>query len=160
MLPIFYPNLVSDKLTTSCIAATRSNIACRFKVAALSGNTAWAFSLSGIAPELNRIQLSVVCCFGQSSKVNWLARWCLLLGLFSSYIVSSINQTSYLKVSFHLIIINVSGIEVRKLDVTSKEEIAALASDVDKIDVLFNCAGWVQSWAREEIHSWTSVYCV
>ena len=44
-------------------------IACCFRVAALSSNTALALSPSGIAPELNRIQLSAICRGGQSGKV-------------------------------------------------------------------------------------------
>ena len=56
-------------------------IACCFRVAALSGNAALALSPSGIAPELNRIQLSAICRCGQSGKVIDLLAWrCLLLG--------------------------------------------------------------------------------
>ena len=44
-------------------------IAFCFRVAALSGNAALALSPSGIAPELNRIQLSAICRNGQSGKV-------------------------------------------------------------------------------------------
>ena len=56
-------------------------IACCFRVAALSGHAALALSPSGIAPELNTIQLSVICHSGQSGKViNLLARRCLPLG--------------------------------------------------------------------------------
>ena len=44
-------------------------IACCFRVAALSGNAALALSPSGIAPKLNRIQLSAICRGGQSGKV-------------------------------------------------------------------------------------------
>src|SRR5688500_3278938 len=33
--------------------------------------------------------------------------------------------------------------QVRRLDVTSPTEIAALAQEIDGIDVLFNCAGYV-----------------
>ena len=36
-----------------------------------------------------------------------------------------------------------AGIEIRTLDVTSPEEIAAIARDLGAIDVLFNCAGYV-----------------
>ena len=57
-------------------------IACCFRVTALSGHAALALSPSSIAPELIRIQLSVVCRCGQSGGViNLLARRCLLLGL-------------------------------------------------------------------------------
>ncbi|XP_072035913.1 dehydrogenase/reductase SDR family member 6-like [Amphiura filiformis] len=35
------------------------------------------------------------------------------------------------------------GIEIRKLDVTKKEEIEALAAEIDRLDILFNCAGYV-----------------
>ena len=56
-------------------------IACCFRVAALSGNAALALSPSGIAPELNRIQLSAICRSGQSGKVIDLLAWrCLPLG--------------------------------------------------------------------------------
>ena len=59
----------------------RMIIACCFRVAALSGHAALALSPSGIAPELNRIQLSVVCRGGQSGKdIDLLARRCLPLG--------------------------------------------------------------------------------
>ena len=55
--------------------------ACCFRVAALFGYAALALSPSGIAPELNRIQLSVICRDGQSGKViDQLARPCLPLG--------------------------------------------------------------------------------
>ena len=47
----------------------------------LSGNAALALSPSGIASELNRIQLSAICCGGQSGKVIDLLAWrCLPLG--------------------------------------------------------------------------------
>ena len=56
-------------------------IACCFRVATLSGNAALALSPSGIAPELNRIQLSAICRGGQSGKVIDLLAWrCLPLG--------------------------------------------------------------------------------
>ena len=56
-------------------------ITCCFRVAALSGNAALALSPSGIAPELNRIQLSAICRCGQSGKVIDLLAWrCLPLG--------------------------------------------------------------------------------
>ena len=51
------------------------SIACCFRVAALSGNTALALSPSGIAPKLNRIQLSAICRGGQSGKVIDLLAW-------------------------------------------------------------------------------------
>src|SRR6185369_16776010 len=35
------------------------------------------------------------------------------------------------------------GITARRLDVTSAEEIAALAKELGAIDILFNCAGFV-----------------
>ena len=61
-------------------------IACCFRVAALSSNAALALSPSGIAPELNRIQLSAICRGGQSGKVIDLLAWrCLqLLAAWSS----------------------------------------------------------------------------
>ena len=43
-----------------------------------NGNAALALSPSGIAPELNRIQLSAICCGGQSGKVINLLAWCCL----------------------------------------------------------------------------------
>ena len=43
-------------------------IACCFRVAAISGHTALTFSPSGIVLKLNRSQLSVVCCCGQSGE--------------------------------------------------------------------------------------------
>ena len=42
------------------------------------GHGALAFSPSGIAPELNRIQLSAICRGGQSGKVIDLLAWCCL----------------------------------------------------------------------------------
>ena len=60
-------------------------IACCFRVAALSSNAALALSPSGIAPELNRIQLSAICRGGQSGKViDQLAWRCLPLGHLSA----------------------------------------------------------------------------
>ena len=57
-------------------------IACCFRVTALSGHAVLALSQSGITPKLNRVQLSVVCCCGQSGGViDLLARRCLPLGL-------------------------------------------------------------------------------
>ena len=57
-------------------------IACCFRVAALSSQATLASSPSGIAPELNRNQLSAICRGGQSGKVlDLLARRCLPLGL-------------------------------------------------------------------------------
>jgi NADP-dependent 3-hydroxy acid dehydrogenase YdfG len=35
------------------------------------------------------------------------------------------------------------GIKVRKLDVTDKESIFALAEELGRVDILFNCAGSV-----------------
>ena len=56
-------------------------IACCFRVAALSSLAALALSPSGIAPKLNRIQLSAICRGGQSGKViDLLACCCLPLG--------------------------------------------------------------------------------
>ena len=55
-------------------------IVCHFRVPALSGNAALALPPSGIAPELNRIQLSVICRGGQRSKViDWLDAACRLV---------------------------------------------------------------------------------
>ncbi|SDK73209.1 2-keto-3-deoxy-L-fuconate dehydrogenase [Franzmannia pantelleriensis] len=36
-----------------------------------------------------------------------------------------------------------AGIETRRLDVTDAEQIAQLAADIERLDVLFNCAGYV-----------------
>lgn len=36
---------------------------------------------------------------------------------------------------------SISGIETRKLDVTDKAAIEQLASEVERVDILFNCAG-------------------
>ena len=69
-------------LPLAALPLRRMIIACCFRVTALSGHAALALSQSGIAPELNRIQLSAVCCCGQSSGViDLLARRCLPLGL-------------------------------------------------------------------------------
>ena len=68
-------------LPLAALPLCRVIIACCFRVAALSGNTALALSPSGIAPELNRIQLSAICRGGQSGKVIDLLAWrCLPLG--------------------------------------------------------------------------------
>ena len=65
-----------------CRYVRRVIIACCSRVTALSGHAALALSQSGIAPELNRIQLSAVCRCGQSGGViDLLARCCLPLGL-------------------------------------------------------------------------------
>ena len=56
-------------LPLAALPLRRMIIACCFRVAALSGNAALALSPSGIAPELNRIQLSAICRGGQSGKV-------------------------------------------------------------------------------------------
>ena len=63
-----------------CSYAAWSSLAV-FRVAALSGKAALAFHRAAIAPELNRIQLSVICRGGQSGKVIDLLAWrCLPLG--------------------------------------------------------------------------------
>ena len=68
-------------LPLAALPLCRVIIACCFRVAALSGNAALALSPSGIAPELNRIQLSAICRGGQSGKVIDLLAWrCLPLG--------------------------------------------------------------------------------
>ena len=68
-------------LPLAALPLCRVIIACCFRVAALSGNAALALSPSGIAPELNRIQLSAICSGGQSGKVIDLLAWrCLPLG--------------------------------------------------------------------------------
>ena len=56
-------------LPLAALPLCRVIIACCFRVAALSGNAALALSPSGIAPKLNRIQLSAICRGGQSGKV-------------------------------------------------------------------------------------------
>ena len=69
-------------LPLAALLLRRMITACHFRVTALSGHTALSLSPSGIAPELNRIQLSAVCQCGQSGKViDLLARHCLPLGL-------------------------------------------------------------------------------
>ena len=58
--------------------------ACRFRVAALRGHAAVAFSPRGITPKLNRSQLFAfaVCRCGQSGEViDWLGWCCSPLGL-------------------------------------------------------------------------------
>ena len=68
-------------LPLAALPIRRVIIACCFRVAALSGNAALAFHRAAIAPELNRIQLSAICCGGQSGKVIDLLAWrCLPLG--------------------------------------------------------------------------------
>ena len=44
--------------------------------------------------------------------------------------------------SIDICIISFSGITTRVLDVTKNDAILELAKEVDKIDVLFNCAGY------------------
>ena len=68
-------------LPLAALPLRRVIIACCFRVAALSGHAALPLSPSGIAPELNRIQLSANCPVGQSGKVIDLLAWrCLPLG--------------------------------------------------------------------------------
>ena len=72
-------------LPLAALPLCRVIIACCFRAAALSGNATLALSPSGIAPELNGIQLSAICRVGQSGKVIdllalWLAWRCLQLG--------------------------------------------------------------------------------
>ena len=68
-------------LPLAALPLCRVIIACRFRVAALSSNATLALSPSGIAPDLNRIQLSAICRGGQSGKVIDLLAWrCLPLG--------------------------------------------------------------------------------
>ena len=50
---------------------------------------------------------------------------------------TDINEKLLLEMS------NVSGIRTYRLDVTSQQEIDALKTKIDPIDVLFNCAGYV-----------------
>ena len=52
-----------------CLLLCRVTIACRFRVTALNGHAALTLSLSGIAPNLKGIQLSVVYHCGQSCGV-------------------------------------------------------------------------------------------
>lgn len=44
-----------------------------------------------------------------------------------------------LKISNHSLLF--PGIQVRKLDVTDTHEIELLVAEVDRVDILFNCAG-------------------
>ena len=68
-------------LLLAALLLRRAVIACCFRVTALSGHTALALSPSGMAPKLNRTQLSGICRSGQSGKViDLLARRCLPLG--------------------------------------------------------------------------------
>ena len=64
MLPLYWSLACRSPLR-------RMIIACCFRVTALSSHAALALSPSGIAPELNRIQLSAICrgAGGQSGKV-------------------------------------------------------------------------------------------
>ena len=57
----FQTSLLLTALPLRCIITT-----CCFRVAALSGHSAFALSHSSMAPELIRIQLSVDCCCGKS----------------------------------------------------------------------------------------------
>ena len=57
-------------LPLAALPLHRMIIACCFRVKALSGHAALALSPSGIAIELNRIQLSVVCCCGQTAGLS------------------------------------------------------------------------------------------
>ena len=67
-------------LSLAALLLRRVVIACCFRVAALSSHATLALSPSGIAPQLNRIQLSAICRSGQSGKViDLLARGCLPL---------------------------------------------------------------------------------
>ena len=50
-------------------------------------------------------------------------------------IASDINEEKLAELS------SVPGIEIRKLDVTDRQAIELLASEIDKVDILFNCAG-------------------
>ena len=59
--------------------------ACRFRVVALSGHAALAFSPRGFALKLNRSRLSAIYRCGQSGEnIDWLVRRCLPLGLLSA----------------------------------------------------------------------------
>ena len=77
-------------LPLAALPLRRVIIACCFRVAALSGHAALALSPSGIAPELNRIQLSAICHGGQSGKgyrsigKTLLAAWSSLCGKWRS----------------------------------------------------------------------------
>ena len=72
-LTVIYPTHFEDAYAgfrlTCRSPLCRVIITCCFRVAALSGNAALALSPSGIAPKLNRIQLSAICRGGQSGKV-------------------------------------------------------------------------------------------
>ena len=80
----FKDSLLLAALSLTVLQLHRVIIPCCLKVAALSCSTALAFSPSGIASELNQIQQSVVCWFGQSGEViDWLADapYCLVFPL-------------------------------------------------------------------------------
>ena len=72
-------------LPLSALPLRRVITACHFRVAALSSHAATVFSLSSIAPKLNRSQLSPICRCGQSGQdTDWLLRRCLPLCLLSA----------------------------------------------------------------------------
>ena len=74
-------NWLQTSLPLTTLPLHRLITACRFRVVALSGHAALAFSPSDIALKLNRSQLSAICCCGQSGKViDWLAWRCSPLG--------------------------------------------------------------------------------
>ena len=81
-------NFSTVKLISLPLAALpfdRLITACRFRVAALSGETALAFSPRGIAPKLNRCQLYAVYRCGQNGEnIDWSVKRCLPLGLLSA----------------------------------------------------------------------------
>ena len=56
-------------LPLAALPLLRMIIACCFRVTALCSNAALVLSLSSISPELNRIQVSVVCRCGQSDGI-------------------------------------------------------------------------------------------
>ena len=53
----------------------------------------------------------------------------------------AVNENLNIKVIFVGIQNNKVEHQVKKLDVTNKEELQSVVEQIDKIDVLFNCAG-------------------
>ena len=53
----------------------------------------------------------------------------------------AVNENLNIKVIFVGIQNNKVEHQVKKLDVTNKEELLSVVEQIDKIDVLFNCAG-------------------
>ena len=90
-------NILSKKVLCwfqTSLPLCRVIIACCFRVAALSGNAALALSPSGIAPELNRIQLSAICCGGQMARLSiyWHEAACRLVIPLRQVVLAQLNK--------------------------------------------------------------------